>query len=145
MSEQCTHCGNLVKSNDVFCTICGQRIHHTTQNTESNVSDSHIPSPQELQNQPLTLGKCVFGLLLLAIPVVNFICILVWAFSNHSNTNAKNMARALLIACALALAFCIFGMTQLILRFDHFTTTPPAVHIEQTVPWEHFPFDVSRL
>ncbi|WP_317854149.1 hypothetical protein [Chakrabartyella piscis] len=140
MKEICTKCGSAIDSLDVFCSGCGRKIDRS--------HNIHTPK-QSIDNEPLTIGKCLLGLLLLVIPVVNLICLLIWAFSSNSNTNVKNIARALLLAVVICTALLIFGAVQCFFELQTFFSTPPA-QIEETIPsipWKHLdiPFDVSYL
>ena len=45
--------------------------------------------------------------ILSAIPVVGFICLLVWAFGGSVNLNKKNYARAILIISLIAVALWV--------------------------------------
>jgi Na+/phosphate symporter len=47
--------------------------------------------------KPLTLGDWIVTLLLLAIPVVNFVMLFVWALSGGTHPSKKTYAQATLI------------------------------------------------
>lgn len=46
---------------------------------------------------PMSVGDWMITILILAIPLVNLIMYLVWAFSSSGNLNRKNFCRASLI------------------------------------------------
>lgn len=104
---------------------------------------------QPSKNEPLTLGKCILGLVLLCIPFVNIVCLFVWAFSGNANTNIQNIARTLLIAGVLCIALVIGGFANFLFRFDTFTDFPTETmeEVAPTMPWERLDllFDVSEL
>ena len=45
--------------------------------------------------------------ILSAIPLVGFICLLVWAFGSNANLNKKNYARAILIMGLIAVVLWV--------------------------------------
>ena len=60
----------------------------------------------------LTLKEWVITLLITLIPMVGFIMLFVWGFSDSANPNKKNWARAALIMLAVStvLYFILFGL-----------------------------------
>lgn len=56
----------------------------------------------------VTIGDWVITMILMCIPVVNFIMLLVWAFSNSTPVSKANWAKASLI-------FMVIGFVLLIL------------------------------
>ncbi len=177
MNLSCKYCGAPIDADDLFCTNCGKKIEENFnsyfQKKESTPTEQVPPSPQKpsseqspsseqesqpregdvlqqsSKNEPLTFGKCIFSLLLLLIPFVNIICLFVWAFSRNSNTNAKNIARTLLLALVIATALFILGIAQFFFQFTTFTNSPSHTIEEESpsMPWDHLelPFDVSEL
>lgn len=142
MNQTCSRCGNTIEANDIFCSNCGQKFIRVTPSPP-------IQPTSNPQDEPLTLGKCIFGFLLLMIPIVNIICVLVWAISKKSNTNAKNIARTLILATLLSIALFVFGITRFFVQFTSFTT-PHKQTIEEivpSIPWHDLdlPFDVSTV
>lgn len=66
---------------------------------------------------PMTIGDWMITMIILAIPVVNVIMYLVWAFGSSGNMSRKTYCQAgliwMLILAVLALAFGGFGaLTQ---------------------------------
>jgi cell division protein FtsW (lipid II flippase) len=60
------------------------------------------------QNQkPMSVKDWLITLLLMAIPVVGFVLLFVYAFGNDENLNRKNWAKAQLIFLAIALALVL--------------------------------------
>jgi hypothetical protein len=63
--------------------------------------------------RPMTVGEWMLTLLVLAIPLVNFVMYLVWAFSGTGNVNRRNFCRAsicwVLIIVGLWLAVAVLA------------------------------------
>jgi hypothetical protein len=57
--------------------------------------------------RPLTVGEWFVTMLVLAIPLVNIIMGLVWAFGSGGNINRRNYCRAALIWMAIAIVISI--------------------------------------
>ncbi|MDO4623351.1 MAG: hypothetical protein Q4B22_10410, partial [Eubacteriales bacterium] len=67
---------------------------------------SSVPVQQE-KDRPMTTGDWLVTMLLMMIPVANFVLLLVWAFSSDTNTNKKNWARAELILMLIAVGITV--------------------------------------
>lgn len=66
------------------------------------------------RNDPVKMGEWVLSVLLAAIPLVNIICLCVWAFGSNAKPSKKTWARAKLVwllvvtvLLSIAGAFCI--------------------------------------
>ena len=63
--------------------------------------------------RPMTVGEWMLTLLVLAIPLVNLVMYLVWAFSGTGNVNRRNFCRAsiywVLIIVGLWLAVAVLA------------------------------------
>lgn len=70
----------------------------------------------QIQNQqPMSVKDWVITLLIMAIPVVGFIMLFVYAFSSSENINKQNWAKAQLLVAAIVLGIVmlllmIFGV-----------------------------------
>lgn len=68
----------------------------------------------EVRTRPMTVGDWFVTILILAIPLVNIIMYLYWAFSSTGNINRKNFCIAsliwVLIFLALTLILLFFGV-----------------------------------
>lgn len=53
----------------------------------------------------VTIGEWLITLLLAAIPVVNIVMLLVWAFGSNTKTSKANWAKATLIFVLIAIVF----------------------------------------
>lgn len=63
----------------------------------------------ENQNQkPMSVKDWLITLLLMAIPIVGFVLLFVYAFGNDENLNRKNWAKAQLIFIGIAFALVMF-------------------------------------
>lgn len=63
-------------------------------------------SPATSDNQVMTLGQWLITLIILAIPVVGFIFLIVWAIGGP-NQNKTNFCRACLVMAVLAIVVSI--------------------------------------
>ena len=62
------------------------------------------------QSPVMTLGEWMIIMLLMAIPIVNIILLLVWAFSGETNPSKSNFAKAALIWTAIWILFTFLFM-----------------------------------
>ncbi|WP_373146665.1 zinc-ribbon domain-containing protein [Bacteroides thetaiotaomicron] len=124
MMAFCINCGKQVPADVKFCTSCGSPV---TGETEQTVRQQPVQSPppvvqpqteyahqqgytsqtmqQPMQQQsvaiyteePITTGGYIGIFLLLMLPLVNMICLIIWACGGCRKVNKRNMARAMLI------------------------------------------------
>ena len=123
----CPHCGAQNEAGSRFCTECGTRLEapsansYTPPTTYVNVApNSYNLTADQLPPQYRPLGPwAYFGYsLLFAIPLVGFICLIIFSFSDD-NINRRNFARsfwcALLVTVAvivvIAVLALVFGTT----------------------------------
>ena len=105
----CTKCGTQVAEGVKFCTSCG---------TPMGAAQQPQPQPQPQQQQyqqpyqqlpygqpyqqpvyteePISTGRYMLMFLLLMIPVVNLLCLIVWACGGSNKKNKVNLSRAML-------------------------------------------------
>jgi hypothetical protein len=57
--------------------------------------------------KPMSFGDWIKTLLLMIIPLVNIILLFVWAFSDNTNINKKNFARADLVLMLIGIVLYI--------------------------------------
>lgn len=122
----CTNCGTQVADGVKFCTSCGTPIAATAPSAEQPpvtppqaaqqppVAASPpiqrptvAPPPPPVytapsaatvyQEEPISTGSYIGILLLLLIPIVNLICVIIWACGGSRKRNKTNLARALLV------------------------------------------------
>lgn len=129
----CSNCGTQISKGIKFCISCGTPIAVAAQVAEQQLPP---PSPQTVQHQPIqqtpvyaappaatvyqeepiSTGGYVGILLLLLIPLVNLICVIIWACGGSRKCNKTNLARALLVWMLIGtvLAVLIFLVGSLI-------------------------------
>lgn len=107
----CPNCGALVETGEVFCKNCGAQL---TNTAVAAPKQPEAPAPIRIPSQykPLGAWGYVGYSLLFSIPIVGFICLLVFSF-NDSNLNRRSYARsywcALLLAFIIAIALVVIG------------------------------------
>lgn len=83
-----------------------------------NTQEYTVTHSQGEVEKVVSVQKWIITLLIMMIPLVNIICLIVWAFSNNENKNRSNWAKAqlliFLISIVLAIFFfMIFGIAML--------------------------------
>lgn len=69
---------------------------------------------EEIQNanqKPMSVKDWLFTLLIMAIPIVGFIMLFVYAFGSNENVNKQNWAKAQLIVLAIVMGLMILFFT----------------------------------
>lgn len=130
MSRICKKCGGAVKMEDQFCMHCGMPLEKEESVREENRNDNKA--------EVLSMGDYLLMLILLAIPVVNFIVCILWIISGNGNPNRKNFAKAWLIIAVVGTilsGILAFGAFQFIVM-DHYVDIHE--HIEYRTPEEQF-------
>ena len=128
MSRICKKCGGAVKMEDQFCMHCGMPLEKEESAREENGNDNKA--------EVLSMGDYLLMLILLAIPVVNFIVCILWIISGNGNPNRKNFAKAWLIIAVVGTilsGILAFGAFQFIVM-DHYVDIHE--HIEYRTPEE---------
>lgn len=66
---------------------------------------------QEYLRKPLSVGEWFITILVIAIPLVGFVMLFVWAFSANTNVNRANYAKATLLwmVVAIFIALAVLG------------------------------------
>ena len=122
----CTKCGTQVADGVKFCTSCGNPMGAVSQMTpppstgatHGNAGAQATPPPQTPYTQPvygqpvyaapasptqvyteepISTGGYIGLFFLLMIPVVNLICLIVWACGGCAKKNKTNLSRAMLV------------------------------------------------
>ena len=118
----CEKCGSKLPENAKFCASCGAKAElaqpiasqpqaqYTPPATTYQTSPVQESSPQvrayapapayspaQSQSEILSVKQYMVMLLLLCIPIVNFILLLMWSFGSSAGPSKKNFARAMLI------------------------------------------------
>ena len=71
------------------------------QNTSWQPPYQPPQGPYAPQWPPMTVGQWIGTMLLMCIPVANFVLMFVWAFSSDVNPSKKSFFRALLLLAAI--------------------------------------------
>lgn len=127
---RCENCGAELADGTRYCTNCGAEVafNATQENVAENQQQTsydqqaynYAPQqqyyPQPVMDPPLSVGQYIGMFLLMAIPIVNLVLVLVWAFGGSVNRNKKNYARAVLIVMLISIVLAIilvaiFGIT----------------------------------
>ena len=130
MSRICKKCGGAVKMEDQFCMHCGMPLEKEESAREENGNENKA--------EVLSMGDYLLMLILLAIPVVNFIVCILWIISGNGNPNRKNFAKAWLIIAVVGTilsGILAFGAFQFIVM-DHYVDIHE--YIEYRTPEEQF-------
>jgi len=100
----CTKCGTQVADGVKFCTSCGQPMGMPSQTPPpphtsyaQPAYSAPVPPVQVYTEEPISTGGYIGLFFLLMIPVVNLICLLVWACGGCAKKNKTNLSRALLV------------------------------------------------
>jgi hypothetical protein len=95
----CPNCGNSISSEASACIHCNKPVVKRQEATSVNQSTPSYPYPSDLSSgvQIPTVGDWMLNFLILSIPLVNFIVLLVWAFSSDTNPIKANFSKAALI------------------------------------------------
>ncbi|WP_458406629.1 hypothetical protein [Anaerotignum sp.] len=135
MSRVCKKCGGAVKMEDQFCMHCGMPLEKEEPVREDLGKEER---QDENKAEVLSMGDYLLMLILLAIPVVNFIVCIIWIISSNGNPNRRNFAKAWLILAVIGTilsGILSFGLFQFFVM-DH----PVNIHehIEYSIPEEQF-------
>ncbi len=76
------------------------------------------PPPAPNLDAPMSTGQFLLQELICIVPVVNLVMLLIWAFSDNTNTNRKNWSRARLILVGISVVLSIIFLVILILAFS---------------------------
>jgi len=71
-------------------------------------NQNYVPNPEYAKQQSVvSVGEWVITLILMAIPIVNFVMIFVWAFGGGTAASKANWAKAILIFWLIAIVLAI--------------------------------------
>ena len=107
----CTNCGAYLAPGDQQCRSCGAWVGGYNQPYVNNiyVTDNNLPP----QYRPMGAWEYFGYMLLYSIPVIGFICLIVFSFSD-SNINRRNFTRsywcALLIVAVVLVILLLTGV-----------------------------------
>ena len=117
----CKNCGRLAHPGETCCPKCGaahvQPAPAATAPGAPAAPQYHpAEEPQEQDVPALGFGNTLGTLVIFAIPLVGFIMMLVWSFSDSPDSARKRLARAylvrtLIIAAIIALLFLVGALS----------------------------------
>ncbi len=139
----CEKCGKNLPEGSKFCSGCGEKtmseiketpkvaqqtpppvsqpvysppVQQPQQQTYSNPKQQAYSKPQ-LGMGALSVGDYIKMMLLMFIPIVNFVFLFIWAFGKEANMNKKNFAKATLILSAISIVLWLI-MLGLMMGFS---------------------------
>ena len=137
MSKVCRNCGRTAKMEDQFCMDCGTPLEKENW-AEMKSAEKQEEKTNEKKSDILSMGDYLLILILMAIPVVNFIVCLFWIFNKTGNPNRRNFAKAwvvLAVVGTILSGILSFGMFQFFVM-DHYVDWEK--QIEYRIPEEQF-------
>ncbi len=137
MSKVCKNCGRTAKMEDHFCMDCGAPLEKEKW-VDMESAEKQEEKVQEKKSDILSMGDYLLILILMAIPVVNFIVCLFWILGKNGNPNRRNFAKAWMVLAVVGTiisGILSFGMFQF-LMMDHYVDWEK--QIEYRIPEEQF-------
>ena len=103
-SVYCPRCGKQLPADSAFCGDCGADLRAASQTVSA---PAPIPAAP-VDTAPLKTSDYLILHLVNMIPLVGFILMLMWSFSDNVNLNRKNFCRAYLIMYAISFVLSFF-------------------------------------
>ena len=136
----CTKCGTQVADGVKFCTSCGSPMGAAQPQAAPQQPQQQAAQPQPQPQQPyvqqppyapaapavyteepISTSSYIGIFFLLMIPIVNIICLIVWACGGCNKKNKTNLSRAMLVWMLIgALIAAIIGLAGGLLFGDSF-------------------------
>ncbi|MBQ2880326.1 MAG: zinc ribbon domain-containing protein [Anaerotignum sp.] len=132
MSRVCKKCGGAVKEEDTFCMHCGMPLEKEEPKREGFAKEERMDNRAEV----LSMGDYLLMLILLSIPVVNFIVCILWIAGRNGNPNRRNFAKAWMVIAVVGTilsGILAYGAFQFIVM-DHYVS--PDYQFQHTFPEE---------
>lgn len=101
----CQNCGSENAQGTRFCVGCGSRLEEAAPPPAYQQPPQQTYQPPVYQSVPaadptglpMRTSQFFWMIFVLGLPLVGFICALVWAFSGGTNLNRRNLSRAMLL------------------------------------------------
>jgi hypothetical protein len=105
----CPNCGNSISSEAINCIHCNKPITKKQDAASINQYTTSYNYPPDVNGgvEIPSVGDWMINFLILSIPLVNFIVLLVWAFSSDTNPIKANFSKAALIWMVIILVIYI--------------------------------------
>jgi len=122
----CRYCGMKIPDSAKYCIYCGQKMEYDTSNGEENSyttqsASDNVPPTTIIKEEPahyLSPWGYVGYKILFSIPIVGFICLIIFSFNEE--INLKNYARAhfcyALIIIGIFILLSILGVSDDVLE-----------------------------
>ena len=112
MAKFCTNCGKELHDGATFCTECGAKMNEPSPVPQQQYTQ-YIPQPEQRPQGGkygvASTASFFWLMLLFALPVIGWICCIVFAFAPQ-NENIKHYARAILL-------WAVVGIVAMLLIF----------------------------
>ncbi|MGL4805653.1 MAG: hypothetical protein ACRDD8_09190 [Bacteroidales bacterium] len=86
-------------------------------NTDKQTMRNNAPLIDDQSQPVISVGDWLITVILLAIPLVNLIMLLVWAFGGGTNPNKANFAKATLVLYLIMIVLSIFFASTILGMF----------------------------
>ena len=96
MAKFCTHCGKELPDGAAFCTECGAKTSEPSPAPQPQYASQPEQRPQGGKYGVASTASFFWLMLLFALPVIGWICCIVFSFAPQ-NENIKHYARAILL------------------------------------------------
>ena len=100
----CPRCGKPLPADSAFCGECGANLKAAPETASAPAPMTAAPA----DTAPLSTADYLILHLVNMIPLVGFILMLMWSFSDNVNLNRRNFCRAYLIVYAVSFILSIF-------------------------------------
>lgn len=134
----CIHCGQPLQDTDRFCIMCGQAVKLPDEpevessvvlpEEDCNPIPASVDEPQKAplsvsaalrigeSPRPLTRSQYFVMEMIALIPVVNIICLCIWAFGADAHPGRVRLAQAkLLCILMITLVFLVIALVSVVL------------------------------
>lgn len=115
----CKTCGRMVQLNERRCPKCGTPIPEPMlldDRTEEEASPRYKPARKEAEVPAMGFAPTLGTMIIFMLPIVGFVMMLLWSFSDSADTARRRLARAclvrkLIVACLAALLLLVGALS----------------------------------